>query len=193
MRIRGQLWWIGVALIGLALVVAACGGRGEEPEPESRGLVPVAEAHTEGDPHSLEEHQAAAEEGDGHGDEEEAEEDHSPGDHMAGRHTAPEEALELENPIPPTEESIARGAEIYARNCAVCHGAEGYGDGPSAAVMDPKPANLWADHVQERPDGALFWTITHGVPESPMPAWGEVLSEEDRWNLVNFLRTFQEE
>lgn len=118
--------------------------------------------------------------------------EHSPEEHIAGHHGVPEEAAARENPIPATEDSIAKGAALFARNCAVCHGEQGEGDGPAAEAMEPKPANLHEDHVQSNSDGALFWIITHGRPETPMPPWDNVLSEEERWHLVNFLRTFKE-
>jgi mono/diheme cytochrome c family protein len=105
----------------------------------------------------------------------------------------PEEAEALENPFPVTEESVAEGAALYARNCAICHGENGEGDGPAASGLEVLPANLHEDHVQVLSDGALFWIISHGKPETPMPPWDEVLSEEERWHIVNFLRTFQGE
>ncbi|RME42573.1 MAG: cytochrome c, partial [Chloroflexi bacterium] len=81
---------------------------------------------------------------------------------------------------------------IYAQNCAVCHGETGEGDGPAAGTLEMKPANLHEDHVQGLTDGALFWIISHGRPDTPMPPWDNVLSEQERWHLVNFLRTFGE-
>ncbi len=136
-----------------------------------------AEAEHDGD----EAHQE--DEADGHGAEE----------HVGGQHGVPPEAIAVKNPVPATEESIALGAQIYAQNCVVCHGANGKGDGPAAASLPKKPANLHARHVQANTDGALFWIISHGKPNSPMPPWDNVLTEEERWHVVNFLRTFQDE
>ncbi|MCL4831181.1 MAG: c-type cytochrome [Caldilineaceae bacterium] len=90
-------------------------------------------------------------------------------------------------------DSIAAGAATYTQYCAVCHGNEGKGDGPGAAALNPKPADFSAEHVQVLSDGGLFWFITNGVPNSAMPPWGEVLSEQQRWEVVNFLRTFKSE
>lgn len=206
MMTRKRLAWLAVMTI-LVLILAACGGGSGQSAPEtgsSSSETGAAEVvHMEGDDHSAEEHaveevhtegdehaadlheEGSVDEGDTHG--------HTLEEHKAGAHAVPEEALALENPIPPTEDSIARGAEIYAQNCAACHGPEGYGDGPAAAALDPKPANLHADHVQDLPDGGLFWIISHGAPGTAMPAWKETLSEEDRWHVVNFIRTFREE
>lgn len=111
------------------------------------------------------------------------------GENMAAAHGIPDDAAARENPISADAASITRGAELFQTTCAVCHGPEGQGDGPGAAALNPKPANLSADHVQGNSDGALFYTISNGVPGTAMVAWSQQYSEEDRWNLVNFLRT----
>jgi hypothetical protein len=61
----------------------------------------------------------------------------------------------------------------------------------AAAGLNPKPADLHATHVQELSDGALFYVITHGREGTAMVAWENILSEEQRWQVVNFLRTFK--
>lgn len=119
--------------------------------------------------------------------------EHEPEEHMAGEHDVPEDAAAIENPIEATDESIATGRELYATNCATCHGETGEGDGPAAASLDPSPSDLHEDHVQGLTDGALFYIISHGRPETAMPAWENTLDVEQRWHVVNFLRTFQEE
>lgn len=117
---------------------------------------------------------------------------HGPGEHLAGHHDVPEEAAAVENPVSVSDKSVAAGEKIYAENCAVCHGENGKGDGPAAASLDKQPANLHEGHVQGLSDGALFWIISHGRPDTPMPPWDNVLSETERWQVVNFLRTFSE-
>jgi len=109
---------------------------------------------------------------------------------MAADHAIPEEAAAVPNPIAVSDASVAAGQAIYTQNCAVCHGPEGEGDGTAAAGLNPKPADLHAAHVQELSDGALFYTITHGREGTAMVAWETILSEEQRWEVVNFLRTF---
>lgn len=118
--------------------------------------------------------------------------DHSAADHMTGPHAIPEEAAEVPNPVPLSEASIAAGETIYATHCAVCHGESGRGDGPTAASLAMQPADLHAGHVQDLTDGALFYVITNGRVGTPMAAWGGVLDEDQRWTVVNFLRTFRE-
>ncbi len=120
------------------------------------------------------------------------EEEEMAGEHAEAGHDIPEEAAELANPVEATETSVEAGEALFAANCAVCHGVEGRGDGPTAETLDPPPADLHADHVQVLADGELFWVITHGVEGTGMPPWEDVLTEEERWHVVNFIRTFEE-
>jgi len=109
---------------------------------------------------------------------------------MMAAHAIPEEAAAVANPVAVSDGSIAAGQATYAQNCAACHGAEGKGDGAAAAGLNPKPADFHAAHVQGLSDGAIFYIITHGREGTAMVAWEEVLSEGQRWEVVNFLRTF---
>ena len=94
-----------------------------------------------------------------------------------------------ENPVPADDVSIARGAELFAIHCVMCHGAIGEGNGSVAAFLKPyRPANLTLPVVQTKSDGALFLTISLGV-EGRMPALNENLLVHERWDVVNFLRT----
>jgi mono/diheme cytochrome c family protein len=172
-------------LVG-TLLLAACGGApSAAPTP---AVVEQEDSHTE-----EEEHVEDAEGEDEHMDEaaHEDEDTHGPEEHMAGTgHDVPEEAAALPNPVDADEKSLQEGASIYATSCATCHGEAGEGDGPAAAGLEQKPADLHADHVQENTDGALFYIVSHGRPGTAMPAWEDQLSEEERWHVVNFLRTF---
>lgn len=172
-------WILMAILLGAALLLAACGGRASSDEARAAGQA-VAQADHEAEVGHVE--------GDSHADE--VAETHDESDHGATAHGVPEEAAEVANPVPATDESIKQGAEIYARICATCHGPNGEGDGPAASGLPVKPANFHDAHVQELTDGALFYIITHGRAESGMPAWEGTLSEEERWHVVNFIRTF---
>ena len=97
--------------------------------------------------------------------------------------------MDVENPIPPTEESLSRGRMIYQQHCEVCHGAQGRGDGPAAASLRPPPVDL-AYHVYQHPDGQFFAWFTRGIPGTAMPAFGATLSEDDRWHVLNYINTF---
>jgi len=84
--------------------------------------------------------------------------------------------------------SIARGQPLYAENCEVCHGPNGYGDGPAAAALPIKPADLTGAHLFHHGEGTLFWWVSHGIAGTPMPGFADRLSESERWDVLNFLR-----
>ena len=95
-----------------------------------------------------------------------------------------------ENPVQADQVSIARGTELFNINCKMCHGPTGEGNGPIAAAIVNKPANLTSDVTQSKSDGALFLTITNGVL-GRMPPMNENLFVRDRWDLVNYIRTLK--
>ena len=96
-----------------------------------------------------------------------------------------------ENPTTAGDEaSLTRGAELYAINCKMCHGPEGKGNGSVSAFLANKPANFTTEVVQSKSDGSFFMTITNGV-DGRMPALNENLTVSERWDVVNFLRTFK--
>lgn len=102
----------------------------------------------------------------------------------------PVSVVSVANPIPPNSESIARGQELYLTNCAACHGITGNGDGPVGLTLNPRPADLRQHAIPGvHADSQLFEWITNGFPGSRMPAFRSILSDTDRWNLVNFIRT----
>jgi mono/diheme cytochrome c family protein len=98
---------------------------------------------------------------------------------------APPKAIQRVNPIPKSPESIANGGALFSRHCAMCHGKEGRGDGPSAKNMVPKPTNL-AMMGKTLSEGAMAWKIETG--EKPMPSWKKMLSERQIWDIVNYIR-----
>lgn len=100
--------------------------------------------------------------------------------------TVPEEADSILNPVPASQGSLGKGAVIFQRRCAVCHGETGRGDGPSALSLGIRPADLSSRDVLGQSDGRLFWKIAIG--RGAMPSWDVVLSDEDRWHVINFLR-----
>jgi putative copper export protein/mono/diheme cytochrome c family protein len=94
-----------------------------------------------------------------------------------------------DSPVPYDADSIADGLRLYRIHCEACHGADFKGSGDAGAVLPVKPADLTAPHVLGHPPGDLFWWIGNGIPEGGMPAFSGVLSDTQRWNLVNFVRT----
>lgn len=99
----------------------------------------------------------------------------------------PPDAAGLKNPLPGDNGTLARGKSIFEDRCADCHGQKGKGDGPAAADFSPKPGDLTKAAMREQPDGVLFWKISEG--KKPMPPYKSKISEEDRWKLVNYVRT----
>jgi mono/diheme cytochrome c family protein len=100
----------------------------------------------------------------------------------------PEAAKQMKNPIEPSAAVLAAARAVYLEKCANCHGDRGKGDGPDAASYYPHPASLAdASRMEGKSDGELFYRITNG--RRPMPAFKKRLSDEQRWQLVLFVRT----
>jgi mono/diheme cytochrome c family protein len=101
----------------------------------------------------------------------------------------PEEARKLKNPVPASAASLAAAKAVYVDTCAQCHGEEGKGDGPEAPMYDVKPADFSDAHMMgEMTDGEIFWKIGEG--RRPIPSFKKRLTDEQRWQLVNYVRTF---
>ncbi|HET7874616.1 MAG TPA: CopD family protein [Methylomirabilota bacterium] len=90
--------------------------------------------------------------------------------------------------VPYQAASVASGTALYAAHCVTCHGKNGTGDGSGGAGLPKRPADLTAPHTAQHTAGDLYWWISHGIQPSGMPAFADKLSEEARWDLINFLR-----
>lgn len=102
---------------------------------------------------------------------------------------APASVANRPNPVAGNANATALGEKIYVSNCLTCHGPNGKGDGPGAVALERKPADLGARiRATGEKDGELFWKISEG--RAPMITWKASLSETQRWELVNFIRTF---
>ncbi len=105
-----------------------------------------------------------------------------------------DEAKGLTNPLPSDARSQELGAQLFAVNCAVCHGPTGGGNGRVAgyfrAANAPPPADLHRDDIKARTDGELFWIVTNGFGEY-MPPFGDLITPEQRWALVAHIRQLQ--
>ena len=108
-------------------------------------------------------------------------------DSMAEKWLSPDPSAAKKSPIAPTQDSIAAGQKIYSKTCMMCHGKSGDADGPAVIELNIHPAKLSNPQLKTESDGSLFWKISTG--KKPMPAYGKRLSETDRWNLVNYVRT----
>jgi mono/diheme cytochrome c family protein len=73
--------------------------------------------------------------------------------------------------------------------CSPCHGYTGKGDGCVSALLNPRPADHTSPAVQNESDGALFWKITNG--RGKMQSYKAILTDRQRWGLVNFIRTLK--
>lgn len=103
---------------------------------------------------------------------------------------------ELKNPVPESAESASRGNKLYLNYCASCHGAQADGKGLIAPNLVPAPRNLVkVISFGERPfidyltDARLYDSITNGVPGTSMQPWIKVCTDEDRWHIINHLRS----
>ncbi|HEY6102131.1 MAG TPA: cytochrome c [bacterium] len=94
----------------------------------------------------------------------------------------------LINPVAATPESIVRGEAIYRQNCQVCHGLSGGGNGPGAAGLNPPVSDFRVHLLAGHTDGRFFHWISEGIPGTAMPAFGDRLSEEERWDVINYMR-----
>lgn len=100
----------------------------------------------------------------------------------------PEEAKRVANPLKPSQADLPGARRLFFDKCAECHGDSGKGDGSQAKMYDPKPADLTdAAHMNSVSDGELFYKISEG--HRPMPAFKKRYSEEQRWQMVLFIRS----
>ena len=98
------------------------------------------------------------------------------------------------NPVPDTPELAARGQETFRLACAACHGADGRTDGVAfAGAMSPPVPSLASAEVQAYTDGQLHWIVANGLSPSGMPAWRDLLSDEEIWRIVRWLRRLPSE
>ena len=92
------------------------------------------------------------------------------------------------NPL--AADTSAEGAKVFKTNCETCHGPLGHGDGPIGEALDPKPQNL-AELQAVATDDYLYWRIADGKPGTSMPPWKNILTEEQIWQLLAFIRTLK--
>lgn len=105
-----------------------------------------------------------------------------------GREVVSQES-EPKNPVAPTEASLSQGKALFETNCAMCHGQTSAERGPVGKKLVPPPPGLDAAMVKGLSDAVIFKAITFGFGR--MPVFQQKLTPEERWHLVNFLRTRQ--
>lgn len=108
------------------------------------------------------------------------------------RQNPPAEFANATNPHAGQADAVTAGQQLFATNCSSCHGNEAKGDGPAAASLNPKPANL-EQTAQETQPAYQHWVITKGGAaaglSSAMPAFEGTLSDDDIWKIVTYLDT----
>lgn len=91
------------------------------------------------------------------------------------------------NPVEATPTSVALGRSLYMANCVQCHGEDGRGDGPLADELPVAPVDF-RTHIPYHQDEFFFRVMTNGLG-TIMPAFGDQLTEEERWHLLNYLQS----
>ena len=122
------------------------------------------------------------------------------------------DAGSVTSPFPSSQATIQRGADLFRVNCSVCHGSDGTGNGPMQAKLEEAGypgviANLTTGATPNRPDGEVFFIISHGweatmmemgmseevaSERSLMPPFRKLISEDDRWMIVHHLRSIEQ-
>jgi mono/diheme cytochrome c family protein len=95
----------------------------------------------------------------------------------------------MKNPVAAGDASTKAGVALYTKNCASCHGRAGFGDGVKARALKTFPGDFSKADFQKQSDGDLFYKSKIGRDE--MPKYEGKLSDDDIWNLVNYIRTLK--
>jgi mono/diheme cytochrome c family protein len=103
--------------------------------------------------------------------------------------TVPAEYKTKKNPVAQSDASNKAGMALYTKNCASCHGKSGLGDGVKARALKDFPGDFSKADFQNQSDGEHFFKTKTGKGE--MPKYEGKLSDDDIWNIVNYMRTFK--
>ncbi len=106
------------------------------------------------------------------------------------RATLSREAPKGANPVALTEKNLQDGVDLFARNCAVCHGSAKGSASPSpiAKGLYQKPPQFATDGVEDDPEGVSFWKIKHGIRLTGMPSFRDTLNDQQIWTIALFLK-----
>ena len=111
---------------------------------------------------------------------------------QTGEWIAPPEADKIKNPLVGDKKSTDAGKALYNIYCIACHGEKGKGDGPASLTIKTKPADHTSPKIQKQSDGAIYWKLTEGRSTLEMVSYKMVLSDNERWQLVNYIRTLSQ-
>jgi mono/diheme cytochrome c family protein len=106
----------------------------------------------------------------------------------ATKWVAPATAEKTVNPIASDAASIAAGKVLFTKNCEQCHGKKGRGDGPKSAELEKQVGDMTTADFAAQSDGAIFWKMTQG--RKPMPSFKKEMSDDQRWQVINYIRGF---
>jgi mono/diheme cytochrome c family protein len=95
----------------------------------------------------------------------------------------------MKNPIAMSDASTQAGQALYVKTCAACHGKTGLGDGPKAKSLKTTPTDFSKADSQKQTDGEHFYKTKTG--RGDMPKYEGKLSDDDIWNVVNYVRTLK--
>jgi mono/diheme cytochrome c family protein len=103
----------------------------------------------------------------------------------------PGRAGKVVSPLSGSAAEIAAGRQVFVQQCVSCHGNKGRGDGIAGQALNVHPGNLTRSFYWVDTDGALFWKISRG--RAPMTAFGDLLTEQERWSVIQYVRTLSEQ
>lgn len=109
-------------------------------------------------------------------------------DEPAALEPVPAEYAGKTNPL--GADAATDGATVFQVNCESCHGPQGHGDGPAGEVLDPKPKNL-PELAARAGDDYLFWRVSTGKPGTSMAPWAGILTDEQIWQAIAYIRTLK--
>lgn len=197
LRIAWRMWL--VVVVGLMVLAACAPADGAEDGGDAPGEVEDDQGMMDDDMMDDDDDTMGDDDDMMDDDHEEGDEDEHVDD-MEAQHLhmdPPEEYQGLDNPLEGDADAIAAGEVIYTANCETCHGESGKGDGPAAEALDPQPADFTDQAMMmDMSDSYLFWRVTEGGAFEPfnsaMPPWGQALTEDERWQVISYIRTLDD-
>ncbi len=116
----------------------------------------------------------------------------SSGGSTPNRQSPPADFANAKNPFEGNQDAVTAGKLVFDTNCSACHGADAKGDGPAGASLNPKPANL-QNTAKQTSAQYIHWVVSVGGASAglnaAMPAFKDVISEEDIWRIATYLTT----
>lgn len=93
------------------------------------------------------------------------------------------------NPVLPSEQNLIQGAMLYAQMCSRCHGLSKESDNTYGQSFYPPAPHLPLRRTSYS-ETEMFWIVKHGIRNTAMPAWGNLLADEEIWRVVTLIGKF---